>query len=212
MTELVFDCVDATAERYAAQPTVNLKLRIAETTGTRIHAMALRCQVRIEPVMRTYSDAEGERLADLFGEKSRWGDTLKPMQLATVPVMAPGFTGNVDLDIPIVFTYDFEVATARYFSALSEGEVPLLLLFSGTVFTMTQAGMSVEQVPWHKECTYRMPVGVWADVMDSFFPDTAWLRLQRSSFDSLAAFRTRRALTSWEQTVEVLLKEAGEST
>jgi hypothetical protein len=212
VTELVFDCVDATAERYAAQPTVNLKLRIAETTGTRIHAMALRCQVRIEPVMRTYSDAEGERLADLFGEKSRWGDTLKPMQLATVPVMAPGFTGNVDLDIPIVLTYDFEVATARYFSALSEGEVPLLLLFSGTVFTMTQAGMSVEQVPWHKECTYRMPVGVWADVMDSFFPDTAWLRLQRPSFDSLAAFRTRRALTSWEQTVEVLLKEAGEST
>ena len=36
---------------------------------------------------RRYTAAEAERLADLFGETSRWADTLKPMQFATVSAM-----------------------------------------------------------------------------------------------------------------------------
>ena len=33
---------------------------------------------------------------ELFGEPPRWGDTLKPMQFATVSLMVPSFTGSIE--------------------------------------------------------------------------------------------------------------------
>ena len=72
MTDLVFDCVDAQPDRYAAVPTLQLKLRISETTGAQVHAIALRCQIRIEPQRRRYSPEEAEGLLELFGEPPRW--------------------------------------------------------------------------------------------------------------------------------------------
>ncbi|HEX3212521.1 MAG TPA: DUF6084 family protein, partial [Actinomycetota bacterium] len=135
MTDLVFDCIDGQADRYAAVPTLQLKLRISETTGAQVHAIALRCQIRIEPQRRRYSPEEADGLLELFGEPPRWGDTLKPMQFATVSLMVPSFTGSTEIDLPVPCTYDFEVAASKYLHALGDGEVPLLLLFSGTVFT-----------------------------------------------------------------------------
>ena len=55
MTDLVFDATDAQPDRYAAVPTLLVKLRISETTGAQVHAIALRCQIRIEPQRRRYS-------------------------------------------------------------------------------------------------------------------------------------------------------------
>ncbi|HEY8558710.1 MAG TPA: DUF6084 family protein, partial [Actinomycetes bacterium] len=95
MTDLVFDCVDGQPDRYAAVPTLQLKLRISETTGAQVHAIALRCQIRIEPQRRRYSPDEADGLLELFGEPPRWGDTLKPMQFATVSLMVPSFTGSI---------------------------------------------------------------------------------------------------------------------
>jgi hypothetical protein len=43
--------------------------------------------------------------------------------------------------------------------------------------------------------------------MDVFFPSSAWLRLPRETFDRLWEHRTRRALPSWEATIEDLLAE-----
>ena len=48
--------------------------------------------------------------------------------------MVPGFTGSTELDLPVPLTYDMEIGATRYFAGLEDGEVPLLLLFSGTVF------------------------------------------------------------------------------
>lgn len=209
MTELVFDCVDATPERYAAFPTLQFAIRIAETTGARIHALALRCQIRIEPQQRRYSEPEAERLLDLFGEMARWGDTLKPMQFTTLSVMVPGFDGSCEVMLGVPCTYDFEVAAAKYFHSLDGGEVPLLLLFSGTVFLKGGDGFSVEQVPWHKEARYRMPVGVWRELMDLYFPNSAWIRMRRETLDALQSFKSHRALPTWDAALEALLQEAG---
>jgi hypothetical protein len=133
MSELVFDCVGARADRFAVVPSMILTLRISETSGQRVEAIALRCQIRIEPARRRYSDAEAERLGDLFGETQRWAETLKPVQFTTVALMVPGFTGSTEVDLPIPLTYDMEIGATRYFAGLEDGEVPLLLLFSGTV-------------------------------------------------------------------------------
>ena len=134
MSELVFDCTNAGTDPYAAAPTLVFRLRIAETTGQPIGGISLRVQFRIEPLKRRYVDAEADRLLDLFGERSRWGDTMKPMQFAMVSQMVPPFSGSIEVDVPVPVTYDFEVATAKYFHGLEDGEIPFIILFSGTTF------------------------------------------------------------------------------
>jgi len=208
VAELVFDCVGAHAERYAVAPSMSLTLRIAETTGVKVDAIALRCQIRIEPTRRRYSDAEAERLNDLFGDTQRWADTLKPLQFTTVSMMVPGFTGSTELDLPIMLSYDLEIGSTRYFAGLEEGEVPLLLLFSGTVFSSPGGRLQVQQVPWSKEASYRLPVGIWREAVEAHFPNSAWIRMSLQTLDALQQFKTRQALPTWDATITALLKQA----
>jgi predicted alpha-1,6-mannanase (GH76 family) len=48
-------------------------------------------------------------------------------------------------------------------------------------------------------------------MMDLYFPDSAWLRLRRSTVDALARVKSREALPTWDETLERVLKQAGES-
>ena len=212
MTSLSFEVVGARAEPYAAVPTLMLRLRVTEADGQPVHAAALRCQVMIEPQRRRYEAAEEGRLLEMFGETPRWGDTLRPFLWTHLSVMVTGFTGSTEIDLPVMCTYDFDVAAAKYIHALAHGEVPLLLLFSGTVFSKGASGFSVEPVAWHEEASYRLPVSVWREVMDLYFPDAGWLRVRRATIDALQRFKAARALPSWDDVLEQLLKEAGEES
>ncbi len=194
MAELVFDCIGARVDRYAAVPSFGLDLRISETSGEKVDAIALRVQIRIEPFRRPYSDDEAERLHDLFGERVRWADTLKPLQFTTISTMVPGFTGSIEIELPVPFTYDLQIASTRYFSSLDDGEIPLLLLFSGTIFGSADGRMRVQQVPWSKETTFRLPVSQWREAVDAHFPDTAWITMTRKTLDELGRFKSRHAL------------------
>lgn len=207
MAELEFECVDARPDASAAAPVVLLRLRIRETTGTPVHALALRCQIRIEPQRRRYDDTEAEAVRDLFGERSRWGDSLKPLQLAFANQVVSGFSTETETDIALACSYDFDVAANKYLYALADGEVPLLLLFSGTIFTSGASGIAVEPIPWHREAPFRLPVRVWRQTMALHFPGAAWLRLSRDTFDALHRYRIRHELLSWDDAIERLLKE-----
>jgi hypothetical protein len=207
VTELVFDCVGARAERWAVAPTMTFLLKVAETAGEAVHGIALRCQIRIEPVKRRYSEDEGELLADLFGERSRWGDTMKPLQLAFAAQMVPSFSGSIEIELPVPFTYDFEVATSKYFHALEDGDIPLLLLFSGTIFVKSDEGFRVEQVPWHKEAAFRLPVATWREMMDTHYPNSSWVRVRRDTLSALSRFQSERGLNNWDDTFSALLGE-----
>jgi Family of unknown function (DUF6084) len=206
--ELDFECLGAHPDLGAAAPTVTLRLRITETTQTPVHALALRTQIRIEPLRRRYDDSEAEAMRDLFGERSRWGDTLKPLQLAFVNQVVPSFTGETEIDLSLPASYDFDIAANKYLYALDAGEIPLLLLFSGTVFTSGDRGFSVAPIPWHKEAKYRLPVVVWKQTMQLHFPGSAWLRLNEQTFDALYRYRTGQAMVSWDDAIERLLKVA----
>jgi Family of unknown function (DUF6084) len=208
MAELVFDCTGARPDRYAVVPSMTLMLRISETTGQRVDAIALRCQIRIEPARRRYTGAEAERLNDLFGETQRWADTLKPLQFTTVSVMVPGFTGSTEIDLPVPFTYDLDIGSTRYFAGLEVGEVPLLLLFSGTIFGSAEGRLQVQQVPWSKETSYRLPLTVWRAAIDAHFPNSAWIKMSRQTLDELQRFKSRHALPTWDATVLELLAAA----
>jgi hypothetical protein len=211
VAELVFDCIGASPDKYAVAPSMSLKLRISETSGQRVDAIALRCQIRIEPARRRYSAEEAGRLNDLFGDTARWADTLKPMQFTTVATMVPGFTGSIEVDLPIPFTYDLEIGTTRYFTGLEGGEIPLLLLFSGTVFSKVDDKLSIQQVPWSKEAHYRLPLTVWQEAIDVHFPDSAWIKMSRSTLDELLEFKSRAALPTWDATIAALLSLVGEN-
>jgi hypothetical protein len=208
MAKLIFSCAGASAAQYAATPTLVFRLIITEGLGERVDTIALRCQIRIEPHKRKYSADEARRLHDLFGDTDRWAETVKPIQLATVSVMIPAFTAQTQVDLEVPCTYDLEVASGRYLHGLDDGTVPLLLLFSGTVFTTTNGGLRVEPIPWSSEASYRMPVSVWQDVVNEHFPNSAWLRCSRETLDALSAFKAARALPTWDATLAALL--AGE--
>lgn len=207
--ELGFTCTGVRSDPYAAGPTLVFRLRVTAAGAQRVHALALRCQLRIEPARRRYSDPEAALLGDLFGDRSRWGTTLNPLQFAHVSVVVPGFTGETEVDLPVPCTYDTDVASAKYFAALADGEVPLLLLFSGTAFC-GPAGFRVQPVPWDKEASVRMPVATWREMIEQHFPGCGWIRLPHTALAALNAFRARHALPSWEETVLTLLSAAGE--
>jgi hypothetical protein len=212
MAELVFDCLGAHADRYAVAPSMAFTLRISDTSGQRVEAIALRCQIRIEPSRRRYSAAEAERLNDLFGETQRWAETLRPLQFTNVAIMVPRFTGSIELDLPVMLSYDLEIGSTRYFAGLDDGEVPLLLLFSGTVFGMTDGRLQAQQVPWSKEAAYRLPISIWREAVDAHFPNSAWIKMSRQTLDELQRFKTRTALPTWDATIQALLTAAAKPT
>lgn len=211
VTELTFTVLDVVPEPYGAAPTLLFRVRLAESTGAVVHAVALRAQIQIEPQRRGYAGSEGDGLADLFGPPDRWSSTVRPILWTHAGTMVRGFTGDVEFDLPVLCTYDFEVAAAKYLHALRDGEVPLRVLFSGTVFTRGGTGFEVERVPWHLESAYRMPVRTWRALMDAYFPGGGWIRLDRDTLDALARYRSGRGLTSWEQTLGQLLDGASEA-
>jgi hypothetical protein len=210
MTTLAFDVVAARAEAHAAVPTIMMRVRVTEAEGGTVHALALRCQIRIEPQRRRYQPDEEDRLYEMFGETPRWGDSLRPFLWTHVSTTVAGFTGSTEFDLPVPCTYDFEVAAAKYLHALSGGDIPLILLFSGTVFTRGERGFAAEPVSWSLEATYRLPVAVWRGVMDLYFPNSGWLRVNRDVLDRLQRFKVSRALPTWDQAFELLLKQAEE--
>jgi hypothetical protein len=212
MSEYRFAVLDVAAEPYAVAPQLTAKLRIEETTGQRVHAIALRCQVRIEPQRRRYDEREQGGLRGLFGERDRWADTLKPFLWMQCNATVQGFTGMTETDLALPCTYDLDVIGTRYLHALGAGDVPLNLLFSGTVFTRGNSGFGVEQVPWACEARYQLPVQVWREMIESYFPNTGWLRVDSDVLTELADYRARHGLTSWDETMHKLLAAAGGAT
>ncbi|GAA4558235.1 DUF6084 family protein [Pseudonocardia xishanensis] len=206
---LTFACTGSRPDTRAAGPAVCLDLRISDGTGRRVHTVALRVQVRIDPRPRRYSAAEAARLGDLFGESDRWGATLTPLQLAEVPVLTPPFTGETTVAVSVPLTYDLDVAATRYLHGLDSGEVPLDLHFSGTLFYAGDTGVQVGLVSWQEEAHHRLPVAVWRAAMDAHFPGGGWVRLRRDVLDRLAAYRSAQTLPSWDDALERLLKEVG---
>jgi hypothetical protein len=209
VTELTFSVLEARAEPHAATPTITFRVRAEEADGRRVHAVALRCQIRIEPQRRRYGDEEEERLYELFGDTPQWGDSLRPFLWTHAGITVAGFDGAGEFDLPVACTYDFEVAAAKYLHALGDGEVPLLFLFSGTVFTPGASGFAAEPLSWSSDATFRMPVAVWRSTMDLYFPGGGYIRLDRDTIDDLQRYKAQKGLPTWDQALGHLLKEAG---
>jgi hypothetical protein len=209
VSDLSFAVVGARPEPYAASPQLALRVRVAEASGAQVHAIVLRAQVRIEPQARRYDGAEPGRLVELFGGPERYGDTLRPLLWTHVSQTVLAFQGRTEFDLVIPCSYDFEIAAHKYLSALAQGEIPLDVLFSGTVFVRGERGVEAELVPWNCEARYRLPVAAYRATMDAHFPDSAWIRIDRATFDELYRFKTAGGFATWERALAALCEQAG---
>lgn len=206
MSAYRFTVLSVAAEPYAVAPQLTARLRIEETRGLAVHAMALRCQVRVEPQRRGY--ASDSLLRALFGPRERWPETLKPFQWMQANATVQGFQHSIETELALPCTYDLDVIGSKYLHAVEAGDIPLDFLFSGTVFLRGENSFSVEQVPWECESRYAMPVTVWREMIDSYFPNSGWLRADAEIVKELAAYRARHDLISWDETLRRLLDEA----
>ena len=207
MPDLSFKVEDAEVVPFAITPMLGLKLRITNVDRTEeIHTVALRCQIQIDVARRRYTAEEQAPLRDLFGEPERWSQTLRTLLWTHVNVVVPSFKGNTLVELPIHCTFDFNVAVTKYFDGLGGGEIPLELLFSGTVFYADpDDGLQVAPISWAHEAQFRLPVKLWRDMMDAYYPNTAWLNLRRDVFERLYQYKTQQGLPTWEQALERVL-------
>ena len=205
MPDLRFQVEDVVPTPNAASPQLSFKLRITNAEPEPIHSIALRAQVQVEPVRRRYSSEEQQKLKTLFGEPEQWSKSLLPLLWANVNVNVGAFTGSTLIDLPVPCTFDFNVAMTKYIYGLDGGELPTSLLFSGTVFHAGQMALQIAQIPWDREASYRVPVRVWKEMMDLYYPNGAWIQLRRDVFERLYEFKSHNGLPTWEQTVERML-------
>ncbi len=203
MPELSFQVEDVASRANAATPQLTFKLRVANAVeGEAIQSMLLRCQIQIEPVRRRYTPQEQQRLVELFGEPERWSQTLRPLLWENLSVSVPGFTGATVVDLFVPCTFDLNVAMTKYAYGLEDGDLPTTLLFSGTVFYQGRGGLQIMQISWNSESRYRVPISVWKQMMDAFYPNGAWICLRRDAFDLLYDYKTRNGIPTWEQVIE----------
>ena len=208
MPNLSFAIESAEAVPFAAAPTIAFKLSVTNAvSGETIQSVALRCQLLIEASKRRYSAAERDTLRDLFGESERWSQTMRSLLWCQIGVTVPEFSGSIGLDLPVACTFDFNVAAAKYFhAAVSNEDVPLCFQFSGTIFYPAADGtLQIAQIGWDKETRFRLPARVWREMMDHYYPNSAWLRLRRDVFERLYAYKRNQGLATWEQALESLL-------
>lgn len=207
MPDLNFQVEAAEAVAFSAAPLLGFKLRITNAKPSEvIQSVALRCQLQIEATHRKYSAQEQEHLLDLFGAPERWSRTLRAMLWTHASVTVPPFAGSTVVDLPVPCTFDFNVAATKYFAGLDDGEVPLNLMFSGTIFyEPANGGLQIEQIPWDREAKYRLPVSVWKEMIDIYYPNTAWLCLHRDVFNKLSQYKMDNGIPTWEETLESII-------
>jgi hypothetical protein len=199
----------------AAKGIVPLLLFHLEVTNTppdeRIESAILQVQIQFRCPLRTYNSAEKEKLVELFGTPDRWGQTLRNRLWTLASTTVSSFSGSAMARMAVPCTFDLNVSAAKYFYALEEGDVPLLFLFSGTVFYLAQDGrLQAQRISHEKECAWRMPASTWRDLMDHLWPGAAWIVLQREVFDRLSEFKRQNALPTWDQTLDRLFEQSNQ--
>lgn len=208
MPNLNFQIDGVSMVPFAAAPTLAFQLRIENAAADEtIHSIALRCQIQLEVTRRCYAPEEQQRLLDLFGDPDRWSQTLRSLLWTNANMIVPGFAGRTTVaDLQVPCTFDFNVAATKYFEGLADGEIPLHIMFSGTVFYAPPDGaLQVAPISWEKEARFRLPVKLWRRMMESYYPNNVWVNLRRDVFDRLYLYKMQHGIPTWEQALENLL-------
>jgi Family of unknown function (DUF6084) len=198
--DLHFAIETAETLRFAVSPHIVFKLRITNSAPRTVHTVILRCQIQLDVSRRRYTVEEQKRLTDLFGESSRWGETLRPLLWTNTSIIVPSFDKSTVVDLPIPCTFDFNVAATKYFAGIETGEIPVSFFFAGTIFYEREdSALQVAQISWENEASHRMPIRIWREMMDAYYPNTTWLCLQRDAFERLYAYKVKRGIPTFDE-------------
>src|SRR5919107_1819064 len=205
---IAFSVLGAARIEHAAAPTLGFSIRVDAPGGEAVRSVLLDVQLQIAARRRRYEPETHERLFELFGPVGDWGATLRNLLWTRATLVVPPFTGSTVVELPVACSYDMEVLASRYLDALPGGEVPLELLFSGTVFYAGPGGqLQAARISWEQDAEYALPVRAWRETIDPHFPGGGWLRRPKRSFDRLCAYKARNAFASWEQALDELMGE-----
>ena len=207
--DVEFSVLGARPVRYAAAPMLALDIEVSETSGRPVYMLALTVQLMIEPARRAYDEATHERLVELFGAPERWAVTTRSLVWATLDVVVPAFTGTTTVTVPIACHYDLELAAAKYLHAIPDGEAPLALHFNGMVYYPGEdGGLQIVLLPWSNSIGFRMPMRVWRETIEHYYPGTAWIGLRTETLEALQRAKLQRGLATLDATVTALLGDA----
>jgi hypothetical protein len=164
----------------------------------------------IEPARRAYDDATRGRLVELFGAPERWAVTTRSLVWAALDVVVPAFTGSTTVTVPIACHYDLELAAAKYLHSLPDGQAPLALHFNGVIYyPADDGGLQMVLVPWSQSIDFRMPVSVWRETIEHYYPGTAWVALQARTLEALQRQKLDRGLATLDACIIELLEAGG---
>jgi hypothetical protein len=205
-----FSVVGIRQVRHAAAPMLAMDLQVAEPSGRQVYMIALRIQLMIEPARRRYDDATRVRLAELFGPPERWAMTTRSLVWAQLDVLVPAFTGQTTVAVPLALSYDLELAASKYLDALPDGEAPMALHFSGTIYYRDDGGLQMVLVPWNRSIDFRMPVSAWRETIEHYYPNTSWVAVRRQTLEALQREKLDRGLATFDDCLQALLeRQAG---
>lgn len=209
MPDLNFQVTGVKAAVRGLIPLLNFQLEVTNQPALeQIHSVILHAQIQIQAPQRNYNAREKEKLVELFGRPGEWGNTLRNRLWTNANTIVGTFSGKTSAELSIPCSFDLNLAATKYAYALEDGDMPLLFLFSGSIFYAAPAGgLQVQQISWNKESSFRMPAQLWREMMDEHFPNSAWLYLRRDVFDQLYAYKRSHGLANWEQTMEKLLAQ-----
>jgi hypothetical protein len=176
MPDLRFQIDGVAPAARSLVPQLGFRVRVSNAMPEAIHSILLRCTIQIDAAKRRYTPVEQQRLQDVFGEPARWSETLHALLWSNGSVVVPAFTGSTEVEVLAPCTIDHTIAITKYLSAVETREVPVSILFSGTVFYDPGTGSyQVQQIPWDREARFAIPADLWRSLMQSYYPEKSWL-------------------------------------
>ena len=112
-TELAFAVLDISPEPYAVTPILTARVGVAAIGDDPVHALALRCQVRIEPARRGYTEQEAAGRASFLDGIVRKGKIPPAAKAGYASQLAQGG--------------DVEKQTRAFLDSLPDNTIPVEL-------------------------------------------------------------------------------------
>lgn len=204
-----FEIVGVEPVPRSVEPTLGFRGRITDASERPVYTIALTATVMIEPGKRSYEEGEREKLLELFGTPERWAATTGGFRWAHTQTMVHGFTGEGEFGLQVPVSYDLEVASAKYFGAIEDGDVPLRFHFNGSIFYERADGkVQIVPVPWDRSERFQMPIAAWQRLSSEHHPYRGWVPLHTETVARLEQLKARMGAPTFDDCVARILEAA----
>ena len=213
MLDLNFTVETAEAEPHAAAPLLIFKLRIAQTVTaqepTTIPAIALSARSALSRLAAATPPTK-RKSCSTCSARARDGGKLSAVRFGPMPALSyrhlPAKRSSTCRSrVRSISTSRRPSISTRWQTVKCPSACSSAARFSTPIET---AILQVSQIPWEKEASFRLPVQVWKNMMELYYPKSAWLCLERDTFDRLYRYKSSRGLPTWEQAIDMLIDSA----